>query len=65
MLRKKFPATSFTGTPVLSDSGFDLLTKLLAYDPDKVTINQFKLVFSHYISICLLNFSIFFSENIS
>jgi len=36
MLRMKFPAASFTGLPVLSESGFDLLNKLLAYDPDKV-----------------------------
>jgi hypothetical protein len=36
LLRKKFPATSFTGSPVLSDSGFDLLNKLLTYDPEKV-----------------------------
>uniref|UniRef100_A0A7N0UWT6 cyclin-dependent kinase n=1 Tax=Kalanchoe fedtschenkoi TaxID=63787 RepID=A0A7N0UWT6_KALFE len=35
LLRKKFPATSFTGSPVLSDTGFDLLNKLLTYDPDK------------------------------
>ncbi|XP_024634107.1 cyclin-dependent kinase G-2 isoform X1 [Medicago truncatula] len=35
LLRKKFPATSFTGSPVLSDSGFDLLSKLLTYDPEK------------------------------
>lgn len=34
-LRKKFPVTSFTGSPVLSESGFDLLSKLLAYDPQK------------------------------
>ncbi|CAI9785094.1 unnamed protein product [Fraxinus pennsylvanica] len=34
-LRGKFPATSFTGSPVLSDAGFDLLNKLLTYDPDK------------------------------
>ncbi|GLT30135.1 hypothetical protein SLA2020_049530 [Shorea laevis] len=34
-LRKKFPATSFTGSPVLSDAGFDLLNKLLTYDPEK------------------------------
>ncbi|KAK7330601.1 hypothetical protein VNO77_24798 [Canavalia gladiata] len=33
MLRKKFPATSFTGSPVLSELGFDLLKKLLTYDP--------------------------------
>ncbi|KDP30954.1 hypothetical protein JCGZ_11330 [Jatropha curcas] len=35
LLRKKFPATSFTGSPVLSDLGFDLLNKLLSYDPEK------------------------------
>lgn len=34
-LRRKFPATSFTGSPVLSDAGFDLLSKLLTYDPEK------------------------------
>lgn len=34
-LRKKFPATSFTGSPVLSDAGFDLLNRLLTYDPKK------------------------------
>ncbi|KAL3644448.1 hypothetical protein CASFOL_009628 [Castilleja foliolosa] len=33
LLRRKFPATSFTGSPVLSDAGFDLLNKLLTYDP--------------------------------
>ncbi|CAN1137287.1 Cyclin-dependent kinase G-2 [Linum perenne] len=35
LLRKKFPPTSFTGSPVLSDAGFDLLNKLLTYDPEK------------------------------
>ena len=44
LLRRKFPATSFTGSPVLSDAGFDLLNRLLTYDPDKV--------FSYYI-ICI------------
>jgi cell division cycle 2-like protein len=34
-LRGKFPVTSFTGSPVLSNSGLDLLKKLLAYDPEK------------------------------
>ncbi|XP_011014239.1 PREDICTED: cyclin-dependent kinase 10-like [Populus euphratica] len=34
-LRKKFPFTPFTGSPVLSDSGFDLLNRLLTYDPEK------------------------------
>ncbi|XP_012567400.1 uncharacterized protein [Cicer arietinum] len=35
MLRMKFPAASFTGLPVLSELGYDLLNKLLAYDPEK------------------------------
>ncbi|XP_042501966.1 cyclin-dependent kinase G-2-like [Macadamia integrifolia] len=35
ILRKKFPATCFTGSPILSDAGYDLLIKLLAYDPEK------------------------------
>ncbi|XP_065873519.1 cyclin-dependent kinase G-2-like [Euphorbia lathyris] len=35
LLRKKFPASSFTGSSVLSDLGFDLLNKLLTYDPEK------------------------------
>ncbi|KAI5352046.1 hypothetical protein L3X38_004937 [Prunus dulcis] len=35
LLRKKFPATSFTGSPVLSDAGFNLLNKLLTYDPEE------------------------------
>lgn len=35
MLRKKFPATSFTGLPVLSELGFDLLKKLLTYNPEE------------------------------
>ncbi|WVZ12036.1 hypothetical protein V8G54_016566 [Vigna mungo] len=35
MLRKKFPAASFTGLPVLSELGFDLLKKLLTYDPEE------------------------------
>ncbi|KAE8123954.1 hypothetical protein FH972_018867 [Carpinus fangiana] len=35
LLRKKFPARSFTGSPVLSNLGFDFLNKLLSYDPDK------------------------------
>ncbi|XP_012438984.1 cyclin-dependent kinase G-2 isoform X1 [Gossypium raimondii] len=35
LLRKKFPAASFTGSAVLSDAGFDLLNRLLTYDPEK------------------------------
>ncbi|XP_021285704.1 cyclin-dependent kinase 10 isoform X1 [Herrania umbratica] len=35
LLRRKFPAASFTGSPVLSDAGFDLLNRLLTYDPEK------------------------------
>ncbi|XP_050222887.1 cyclin-dependent kinase G-2 [Mercurialis annua] len=40
-LRKKFPATSFTGAPYLSDLGLDLLTRLLTYDPEKrLTVDE-------------------------
>ncbi|MBA0548056.1 hypothetical protein Golob_019175 [Gossypium lobatum] len=35
LLRKKFPVASFTGSAVLSDAGFDLLNRLLTYDPEK------------------------------
>ncbi|GAA0162591.1 non-receptor serine/threonine protein kinase [Lithospermum erythrorhizon] len=39
LLRKKFPPTSFTWSPVLSDAGFDLLNKLLTYDPEsRITV---------------------------
>ncbi|CAN6464187.1 unnamed protein product [Victoria cruziana] len=37
-LREKFPkftATSFSGKSTLSDAGFDLLNRLLTYDPEK------------------------------
>ncbi|URE27132.1 Cyclin-dependent kinase, partial [Musa troglodytarum] len=34
-LREKFPPTSFSGCPTLSEAGFDLLNKLLTYDPEK------------------------------
>ncbi|XP_013591643.1 PREDICTED: cyclin-dependent kinase G-2 [Brassica oleracea var. oleracea] len=41
LLRKKFPATSFTGSPTLSDAGFDLLNKLLTYDPERrITVDD-------------------------
>ncbi|WOL01384.1 hypothetical protein Cni_G10100 [Canna indica] len=33
-LREKFPLTSFYGRPTLSETGFDLLNKLLSYDPN-------------------------------
>ncbi|XWS60303.1 hypothetical protein CRYUN_Cryun07bG0024500 [Craigia yunnanensis] len=35
LLRRKFPAASFRGSSVLSDAGFDLLNRLLTYDPEK------------------------------
>ncbi|MBA0790100.1 hypothetical protein Gohar_014767 [Gossypium harknessii] len=35
LLRKRFPVASFTGSAVLSDAGFDLLNRLLTYDPEK------------------------------
>lgn len=34
-LREKFPATAFAGRPTLSEKGFDLLNRLLTYDPEK------------------------------
>ena len=34
-LREKFPATAFAGKPALSVKGFDLLTRLLTYDPSR------------------------------
>ncbi|XP_052151774.1 cyclin-dependent kinase G-2 isoform X1 [Oryza glaberrima] len=34
-LRDKFPAASFSGRPILSEAGFDLLNNLLTYDPEK------------------------------
>ncbi|XP_058111042.1 cyclin-dependent kinase G-2-like isoform X2 [Magnolia sinica] len=34
-LHDKFPPTSFSGRPTLSEAGFDLLNKLLTYDPKK------------------------------
>lgn len=34
-LREKFPPTPFSGRPTLSEKGFDLLNKLLTYDPEK------------------------------
>ncbi|KAE8657132.1 Cyclin-dependent kinase G-2 [Hibiscus syriacus] len=40
LLRKKFPAASFTGSGVLSDAGFDLLSRLLTYDPEKITASD-------------------------
>lgn len=41
LMRKKFPAASFTGTTVLSESGFDLLNRLLTYDPEmRITADE-------------------------
>ncbi|RWR96895.1 cyclin-dependent kinase G-2 isoform X1 [Cinnamomum micranthum f. kanehirae] len=34
-LREKFPPTSFSGRPALSEAGLDLLNKLLTYNPEK------------------------------
>ena len=33
LLRRKFPAVSFSGAPTLSEKGFDLLARMLTYDP--------------------------------
>ncbi|KAL9261605.1 Cyclin-dependent kinase G-2-like protein [Drosera capensis] len=35
MLHKLFPRASFTGSPVLSEMGLDLLSKLLMYNPEE------------------------------
>ncbi|XP_021734680.1 cyclin-dependent kinase G-2-like [Chenopodium quinoa] len=35
LLHKKFPCASFIGSPTLSNSGLDLLSRLLTYDPEK------------------------------
>lgn len=43
-LREKFPPTSFTGRPTLSEAGFDLLNKLLTYDPEKVIQEKYYIV---------------------
>ncbi|KAH6781701.1 Protein kinase superfamily protein [Perilla frutescens var. frutescens] len=41
ILRQSFPAMSFTGGPVLSNAGFDLLTKLLNYNPqNRITAKE-------------------------
>ncbi|GJP49655.1 hypothetical protein CLOM_g8838 [Closterium sp. NIES-68] len=34
-LRERFPAVAFSGKPALSDAGFDLLNRMLTYDPAK------------------------------
>lgn len=34
-LRKRFPAASFMGSPVITEMGFDLLNRFLTYDPEK------------------------------
>lgn len=49
-MRKKFPATSFIGSPALTDLGFDLLSKLLTYDPEKV-ISSIKIFLYSRISL--------------
>jgi len=51
-LRDKFPAASFSGRPILSEAGFDLLNSLLTYDPDKV---QFRISNGHLLMCsCIL-----------
>ncbi|KAJ3696889.1 hypothetical protein LUZ61_000594 [Rhynchospora tenuis] len=34
-LRERFPVISFSGRPTLSEAGFDLLNRLLTYDPER------------------------------
>jgi cell division cycle 2-like protein len=50
-LRDKFPAASFSGRPILSEAGFDLLNSLLTYDPDKV---KFVISNWHLLMCCIL-----------
>lgn len=59
LLRKKFPPTSFTGSPVLSDSGFDLLNKLLTYDPEKVILDL-HVVSCFTCCICRMTYLVFY-----
>lgn len=40
ILREMFPRTSFTGGPTLTDVGYDLLSKLLHYDPNERISSQ-------------------------
>ncbi|KAJ9549524.1 hypothetical protein OSB04_022067 [Centaurea solstitialis] len=47
LLRRKFPATSFTGSPVLSDAGFDLLNKLLTMTLRSILVS----VVNHFMGI--------------
>jgi len=40
-LRAKFPVTTFTAKPKLSPKGFDLMNRMLTYDPQKrITANE-------------------------
>jgi hypothetical protein len=53
-LRDKFPAASFSGRPILSEAGFDLLNRLLTYDPDKVQfLLKLVFVFRFLLSSCI------------
>lgn len=47
-LRDKFPPTSFSGRPTLSEAGFDLLNKLLTFDPEKVFPGKMKNYFVYF-----------------
>ena len=57
-LRDKFPAASFSGRPILSEAGFDLLNRLLTYDPDKVQFFTLKLAFDLVILIIIMHTSL-------
>lgn len=53
-LRELFPLASFSGGMSLSESGFDLLSRLLCMDPARVSLNMF--IFS-YLHLILLWYS--------
>jgi hypothetical protein len=61
-LRDKFPAASFSGRPILSEAGFDLLNRLLTYDPDKVQflLSSWHLILWFLLSSCIPVWSHFF-----
>ena len=59
-LREKFPPTSFIGRPTLSEAGFDLLNKLLTYDPEKVIYEEKNIMQPFWLCLCLCFLMLFF-----
>lgn len=65
LLRKKFPAMPFTGSPVLSEAGFNLLNRLLTYDPEEVSFPSRLALFGYVGSWYshLNKYTVFYTEN--